>query len=92
MTTRAHIAEYLAEQTPDHEGDICVAFTSAQRDQLVAALRVREAAEPFLQFGRRAIFRQLPDNMILTMGSPMAHQQLSVADFRALLAAVGECP
>jgi hypothetical protein len=90
MTTPAHIAEYLAEQTPDHEGDVCVAFTREQRDQLVVALRTREAVEPFLQFARRAIFRQLPDTMVLTMGSPFAHQQLRVSDFRALLEAVGD--
>jgi hypothetical protein len=90
MTTMAHIADYLTEQIPDHEGDICVAFTSLQRDQLVTALRMREAVEPFLAFARPSMFSHLPDNVILTNGSPMAHQQLTVRDFRKLLAAAGE--
>jgi hypothetical protein len=90
MTTCAHIAEYLAEQTPDHEGDVCVAFTSQQRDMIVQALMLRDAVEPFVAFARSRSFQQFGDNFILTKGSPMAHRQLTAGQFRTLLAAVGE--
>ena len=38
----AMIADYLEEWLPDKDGEIHVAFTSKQRDQIVAALRLRE--------------------------------------------------
>jgi hypothetical protein len=34
----ATLAGYLAERTPDHEGDMAVIFTSGQRDLLVEAV------------------------------------------------------
>jgi hypothetical protein len=90
MSTMADIADYLCAQTPDHEGDICVAFTSEQRDQIVAALLLRDAVEPFLAYTRAQLFRLLPDDFVVTKGSEMAHGQLTVRHFRALLGAADE--
>ena len=40
----AMIADYLEQRLPGKDGEIHVGFTSKQRDQVVAALRLREAA------------------------------------------------
>ena len=84
------IADYLEEWLPDKDGEIHVAFTSKQRDQVVAALRLREAAEPFIAFAKSGSFKLFGDDFVLTNGSRQDRRQLTAGDFRALLAAVGE--
>ena len=64
-------------------------FTSKQRDQIVAALRLREAAEPFIT-AKSGSFKLFGDDFVLTNGSRLAHRQLTAGDFRALLAAAEE--
>jgi hypothetical protein len=86
----AMIANYLEERLSDKDGEIHVAFTSKQRDQVVAALRLREAAEPFITFAKSGNFKLFGDDFVLTNGSRLAHRQLTAGDFRALLAAAGE--
>ena len=50
----------LSEQLlPGKDGEIHVGFTSKQRDQVVAALRLREAAEPFIAFAKSGSFKLL---------------------------------
>jgi hypothetical protein len=78
----AMIADYLEEWLPDKDGEIHVAFTSKQRDQIVAALR--------LTFAKSGSFKLFGDDFVLTNGPRQAHRQLTASDFRALLAAVGE--
>jgi hypothetical protein len=85
----AMIADYLEEWLPDKDRDH-VAFTSKQRDQIVAALRLREAAEPFITFAKSGSFRLFGDDFVLTNGSRLAHRQLTAGDFRALLAPAEE--
>jgi hypothetical protein len=86
----AMIADYLEQRLPGNDGEIHVGFTSKQRDQIVAALRLREAVEPFIAFTKGASFKLFGDDFVLTNGSGHAHRQLTAGDFRALLAAVGE--
>ena len=86
----AMIADYLEQRIPGKDGEIHVGFTSKQRDQIVAALRLREAAEPFIAFAKNGSFKLFGDDFVLTNGSRQAHRQLTAGDFRALLAAVGE--
>ena len=88
--TAAMMADYLEERIPDKDGEIHVGFTSQQRDQVVAALRLREAAEPFIAFAKSGSFKLFGDDFVLTNGSRVAHRQLTAGDFRALLAAAGE--
>ena len=88
--TAAMIADYLEERTPDKGGEIHVGFTTNQRDQIVAALRLREAVEPFIAFAKSGSFKLFGDDFVLTNGSRQAHRQLTAGDFRALLAAAGE--
>jgi hypothetical protein len=88
--TAAMIADCLKERLPDKDGEIHVAFTSKQRDQVVAALRLREAAEPFIAFAKSGSFKLFGDDFVLTNGARQAHRQLTASDFRALLAAAGE--
>ncbi|MFL5239620.1 MAG: hypothetical protein ACJ8EL_18890 [Rhizomicrobium sp.] len=61
-----------------------------QRDQIVAALRRREAVEPFIAFAKAGTFKLFSDDFVLTNGSRQAQRQLTAGDFRALLAAAGE--
>ena len=86
----ALIADYLEQLLPGKDGEIHVDFTSKQRDQVVAALRLREAAEPFITFAKSGNFKLFGDDFVLTNGARQAHRQLTASDFRALLAAVGE--
>ncbi len=86
----AMIADYLEGRTPDKDGEVHVRFNSKQRDQLVAALRLREAAEPFIAFAKSGSFKLFGDAFVLTNGSREAQRQLTAGDFRALLAAAGE--
>ena len=86
----ALIADYLEQLLPGKDGEIHVGFTSKQRDQVVAALRLREAAEPFITFAKSGNFKLFGDDFVLTNGSRQAHRQLTAGDFRALLAAAGE--
>jgi hypothetical protein len=88
--TAAMIADYLEQRLPGKDGEIHVGFTSKQRDQVVAALRLREAAEPFIAFAMSGSFKLFGDDFVLTNGPRQAHRQLTARDFRALLAAVGE--
>ena len=88
--TAAMIADYLEQRLPGKDGEIHVGFTSKQRDEVVAALRLREAAEPFLAFAKSGSFKLFGDDFVLTNGARQAHRQLTASDFRALLAAVGE--
>ena len=88
--TAAMIADYLEQRLPGKDGEIHVGFTSKQRDQVVAALRLREAAEPFIAFAKSGSFKLFGDDFVLTNGSRQAHRQLTAGDFRALLAAAGE--
>jgi hypothetical protein len=88
--TAAMIADYLEKRTPDKGGEIHVGFTTNQRDQIVAALRLREAVEPFIAFAKADTFKLFGDDFVLTNGSRHTHRQLTAGDFRALLAAVGE--
>ncbi|MGE9009465.1 hypothetical protein ACO2JO_12830 [Leptospira interrogans] len=81
---------YLEERIPDKDGEIRMGLTSKQRDQLVAALRLRAAAEPFIAFAKSGSFKLFGDNFVLTNGSRQAQRQLTAGDFRALLAAAGE--
>ena len=84
------IADYLEERIPDKDGEIRVGFTSKERDQIVAALRQREAMEPFIAFAKAGTFKLFGDGFVLTNGSREAQRQLTAGDFRALLAAAGE--
>jgi hypothetical protein len=86
----AMIADCLEQRTPDQHGNIHIGLTSKQRDQLVAALRLREAAEPFIAFAKSGSFKLFGDDFVLTNGSRLAHRQLTAGHFRALLAAAGE--
>ena len=43
LPSGAVIADYLEERIPDKDGEIRVGFTSKQRDQIVAALRLRRS-------------------------------------------------
>lgn len=88
--TAAMIADYLEQRLPGKDGEIHVGFTSRQRDQVVAALRLREAAEPFIAFAKSGSFKLFGDDFVLTNGSRLAHRQLTAGDFRALLAAAEE--
>ena len=88
--TAAMIADYLEQRLPGKDGEIHVGFTSKQRDQVVAALRLREAAEPFIAFAMSGSFKLFGDDFVLTNGPRQAHRQLTARNFRALLAAVGE--
>ena len=88
--TAAMIADYLEQRLPGKDGEIHVGFTSKQRDEVVAALRLREAAEPFLAFAKSGSFKLFGDDFVLTNGSRQAQRQLTAGDFRALLAAAGE--
>ena len=88
--TAAMIAHYLEQRTPDQHGDIHIGITSKQRDQLVAALRLRDAVEPFVSFAKSGAFKLFGDDFVLTNGSPLAHRQLTAGDFRALLTAAAE--
>ena len=88
--TAAMIADYLEQRLPGEDGEIHVGFTSKQRDQVVAALRLREAAEPFIAFAKIGTFKLFGDDFVLTNGPRQAHSQLTAGDFRALLAAAGE--
>jgi hypothetical protein len=88
--TAAMIDDYLEERLPDKNGEIHVGFTSKQRDQIVATLRLREAAELFIAFAKNGSFKLFGDDFVLTSGSRLTHRQLSAGDFRALLAAAGE--
>ena len=90
LPSAAMIADYLEERIPDKDGEIHVGFTSKQRDQIVAALRLREAVEPFIAFAKAGTFKLFGDDFVLTNGSRQSHRQLTAGDFRALLAAVGE--
>ena len=87
--TAAMIADYLEQRLPGKDGEIHVGFTSKQRDEVVAALRLREAAEPFLAFAKSGSFKLFGDGFVLTNGS-QTQRQLTAGDFRALLAAAGE--
>jgi hypothetical protein len=86
----AMIADYLEERIPDKDGEIHVGFTSKQRDQIVVALRLREAVEPFIAFAKSGSFKLFGDDFVLTNGSRHARRQLTAGDFRALLAAAWE--
>ena len=86
----ALIADYLEQLLPGKDGEIHVGFTSKQRDQVVAALRLREAAEPFIAFVKSGSFKLFGDGFVLTNGSRQVQHQLTAGDFRALLAAAGE--
>ena len=86
----AMIADYLEQRLPGKDGEIHVGFTSKQRDQVVAALRLREAAEPFIAFAKSGSFRLFGDDFVLTNGQRQAQHRLTAGDFRALLASVGE--
>ena len=90
LPSAAVIADYLEERMPDKDGEIRVGFTSKQRDQIVAALRQREAVEPFIAFAKAGTFKLFGDDFVLTNGSRQAQRQLTAGDFRALLAAAGE--
>ena len=90
LPSGAVIADYLEERMPDNDGEIRVGFTSNQRDQIVAALRLREAVEPFIAFARPGAFKLFGDDFVLTNGPRQAQRQLTAGDFRALLAAAGE--
>ena len=41
-------------------------FTSKQRDQIVSALRLREAVEPFIAFAKAGSFKLFGDGFVLT--------------------------
>ena len=86
----AMIADYLEGRMPDKDGEIHARFNSKQRDQLVAALRLREAVEPFIAFAKSGSFKLFGNDFVLTNGSRQAQRQLTAGDFRALLAAAGE--
>ena len=43
-----------------------VCFTSKQRDQIVSALRLREAVEPFIAFAKAGSFKLFGDGFVLT--------------------------
>ena len=66
--TAAMIADYLEQRLPGKDGEIHVGFTSKQRDQVVAALRLREAAEPFIAFAMSGSFKLFGDDFVLTNG------------------------
>ena len=85
----AMIADYLEQRLPGKDGEIHVAFTSKQRDQIVAALRLHEAVQPFIAFAKSGSFKLFGDGLVLTNGS-QSQRQLTAGDFRALLAAAGE--
>ena len=86
----AIIADYLEGRIPDKDGEIRVGLTSKQRDQIVAALRLHEAVEPFIAFAKSGSFKRFGDDFVLTNGSRHGQRQLTAGDFRTLLAAVGE--
>ena len=85
----ALIADYLEQLLPGKDGEIHVGFTSKQRDQIVAALRLLEAVQPFIAFAKSGSFKLFGDGFVLTNGS-QTRRQLTAGDFRALLAAAGE--
>ena len=84
------IADYLEERKPGKDGEIHVGFTSKQRDEIVAALRLRAAVQPFIAYAKGGSFKLFGDDFVLTNGSRQDHRQLTAGNFRALLAAVGE--
>lgn len=59
-------------------------FAAAERaDQLAARVEeLREALAPFADFIGRVDEQRLPADMPLTLGSPLARRQVTVADFR----------
>ena len=84
------IADYLEERIPGKDGEIHVGFTSKQRDEVVAALRLRAAVQPFIAYAKGGSFKLFGDGFVLTNGSREVQHQLTAGDFRALLAAAGE--
>ena len=56
-------------------------FTSKQRDQIVAALRLLEAVQPFIAFAKSGSFKLFGDGFVLTNGS-QTRRQLTAGDFR----------
>ena len=89
LPSGAVIADYLEERMPDKDDEIRLGFTSKQRDQIVAALRLHEAVQPFIAFAKSGSFKLFGDGFVLTNGS-QTRRQLTAGDFRALLAAAGE--
>ena len=69
LPSGAVIADYLEERMPDKDGEIRLGFTSKQRDQIVAALRLHEAVQPFIAFAKSGSFKLFGDGFVLTNGS-----------------------
>lgn len=86
MSLSAEKLKEMLAQAHDPEAIAVLIGKPEARAIFSELLELRQAIAPFVEFISNDTNHRLPDDMPLTVGSPMARRQLTVRHFRALQA------